>query len=308
MRLISFLTTDGRPSIGVADDTGVRDLTDALSPLIGSGGHNLVSPIRRLLQATGGALYTIGDKLAEAHQLSWAEVTLQAPVPDPTKIVAAPVNYVDHQNEMNESVHVGSLGVFLKAPSSLIPSGSVVRLPYSDRRFDQEGELGLIIGRTASHVSAADALDYVAGYTNVLDMTMRGGEDRSVRKSFDTFTPCGPFLVTPDEVGPLGELDLRCAVNGRLRQHAAIADLIWNVPSLIEYISAVMVLHPGDIISTGTPAGVGSVDDDDEITAEVTNLGLLTVSVSTRGAVLCPTSGAHRGPVPPTDLTPVRAR
>ncbi|MHA6781213.1 fumarylacetoacetate hydrolase family protein [Pseudonocardia saturnea] len=300
MRLVSFRTTAGVPSVGVAVDDGVLDLTAALGP---SGPH-VVSPMRRLLAATDGDLGALSEPAGPV--LGWDEITLQAPVPDPTKIVAAPVNYVDHQSEMSQTVHVGSLGVFLKAPSSLVPDGGVVRLPYSDRRFDQEGELGVVIGRTASRVSAADALDHVAGYTCVLDMTMRGGEDRSVRKSFDTFTPCGPHLVTPDEVGPPDELELRCTVNGRLRQLARVADLIWDVPSLIEYASSVMVLHPGDLISTGTPAGVGAVGHGDEIVAEIGGVGRLAVTVSSTGAVLCPTSGAGAGPVPPAELTPVR--
>ncbi len=300
MRLVSFRTTAGVPSAGIVVDDGVLDVTAALGP---SGPH-VVSPMRRLLAATGGDLGALSHPAGPV--LGWDQITLQAPVPDPTKIVAAPVNYVDHQAEMSQTVHVGSLGVFLKAPSSLVTDGGVVRLPYSDRRFDQEGELGVVIGRTASRVSAADALQYVAGYTCVLDMTMRGGEDRSVRKSFDTFTPCGPYLVTPDEVGPLDELELRCTVDGRLRQLARVADLIWDVPSLIEYASSVMVLHPGDLISTGTPAGVGAVEHGNEIVAEIGGVGRLAVTVSTTGAVLCPTSGAGAGPVPPAELTPVR--
>ncbi|GAA3224978.1 hypothetical protein GCM10017691_13440 [Pseudonocardia petroleophila] len=306
MRLVSFLTTGGVPSVGVPVDDGVLDLTAGLEPVIGPSGAHTVSPMRRLLAATGGDLRALSGR--GAPRLGRGEYTLQAPVPDPTKIVAAPVNYVDHQAEMSQTVHVGSLGVFLKAPSSLVADGGVVRLPYSDRRFDQEGELGVVIGRTASRVTAASALDHVAGYTCVLDMTMRGGEDRSVRKSFDTFTPCGPHLVTPDEVGPLDALELRCAVNGSLRQLARVADLIWDVPRLIEYVSSVMVLHPGDLISTGTPAGVGAVGHGDEVVAEVDGVGRLGVTVSSTGAVPCPTSGAGAGPVPPAELTPVRGR
>lgn len=302
MRLVSFLNGAGVPSVGVAVDGGVLDLTATLGP---SGPH-VVSPMRRLLAATDGDLGTLSEPAGPV--LGRDDITLQAPVPDPTKIVAAPVNYVDHQAEMSQTVHVGSLGVFLKAPSSLVPDGGVVRLPYSDRRFDQEGELGVVIGRTASGVRAADALRYVAGYTCVLDMTMRGGEDRSVRKSFDTFTPCGPHLVTPDEVGPLDGLELRCTVNGELRQLARVADLIWDVPSLIEYASSVMVLHPGDLISTGTPAGVGAVEDGDGIAVEISGVGRLAVTVSSAGAGPCPTSGAGAGPVPPAELTPVRGR
>lgn len=219
-------------------------------------------------------------------------------VPDPSKIVAAPVNYLDHQSEMNEDAHIDALGVFLKAPSSVIPNGGTVSLPYLDRRFDQEGELALVIGRTARHVAKEDAVDHIAGYTCLLDLTMRGGEDRSTRKSFDTFTPVGPHLVTPDEVGELSALRLRTWVNGELRQDADIADLVWGVPALVSYISSVMTLHPGDIVSTGTPAGVGRITDGDTVVVEIDNVGRLEVTVSSAGAIACPTRGANRGPKP----------
>jgi 2-keto-4-pentenoate hydratase/2-oxohepta-3-ene-1,7-dioic acid hydratase in catechol pathway len=137
-----------------------------------------------------------------------------------------------------------SLGVFLKAPSSLTGDGGTVRLPYHDRRFDQEGELAVIIGKTASGVPRENALDIVAGYACLLDMTMRDGEDRSVRKSFDTFTPAGPWLITPAEVGDVAELELRTWVDDQLRQQARLADLIWDVPQLIAYVSSVMIAAP----------------------------------------------------------------
>jgi 2-keto-4-pentenoate hydratase/2-oxohepta-3-ene-1,7-dioic acid hydratase in catechol pathway len=233
---------------------------------------------------------------------------LAAVVPDPSKVVAAPVNYVDHQLEMTQDSHIDALGVFLKAPSSVTGHGSVVQIPYTDRRFDQEGELAVVIGRRASHVSADDALDFVAGYTCLLDMTLRGGEDRSVRKSFDTFTPVGPYLVTPDEVGPVAELELHTWVDGLLRQRADLKDLIWDVPRLISYISSVMVLEPGDIIATGTPEGVGQIFDGQSVAVEITNIPRLDVTVSSVGAVPCPTLGKDKGPPPPTTLTPVFER
>lgn len=162
-----------------------------------------------------------------------------------------------------------------------------------------------MIGRTASHVPEDQALEYVFGYTCLLDMTMRGGEDRSTRKSFDTFTPLGPHIVTPDEVGPVDALELRCWVNGQLRQHAKLADLIWNVPKLVAYVSSVMRLEPGDIIATGTPADVSQVHDGDTITVDITNIGQLEATVATDGAIISPTLGANHGPTPPTKPTPI---
>lgn len=296
MKLCSFLDPAGEQRVGAVTEAGIVDVTSQV-PTEGSGG-----PMRRLLAAGVdlAALRTDGPVVGEARLLP--------PVPDPTKVVAAPVNYRDHQAEMSQDSHIDSLGVFLKAPSSLVGPGDVVRLPYHDRRFDQEGELAVVIGRRASHVRAPAALDHVAGYTCLLDMTMRGGEDRSVRKSFDTFTPMGPYLVTPDEVGRLSDLELHTWVAGALRQRADIRDLIWGVPELIAYVSSVMELLPGDVLATGTPAGVGQVHDGDAVAVEITNVGRLEVTVSGRDAVACPTRGRDRGPRPPATLTPVFER
>ncbi|CAL9638961.1 hypothetical protein SUDANB60_06250 (plasmid) [Streptomyces sp. enrichment culture] len=293
MRVCSF-TRNGERRVGVVVDGHVHDVTDQVPT--GDG-----SPMRRLL-ASG-----LDPATLDASGPAVPDPDLLPPVPDPGKIVAAPVNYVDHQVEMSAS-QIGALGVFLKAPSSVLPHGGVVRLPYHDRRFDQEGELAVVIGRTASHVRAEDALDHVFGYTCLLDMTMRGGEDRSVRKSFDTFTPFGPTVVTCDEAGHIPDLELHTRVNGRLRQRADLEDLIWDVPRLIAYISSVMVLHPGDVIATGTPAGVGQVHEGDTITVDITGLDRLEVSVTAQGAVGCPTQGRDAGPRPPATLTPVFER
>lgn len=235
-----------------------------------------------------------------------ADVTIDPIVPDPGKVVAAPVNYRDHQAEMQEDAAIDSLGVFLKAPTSVLADGSTVQLPYTDRRFDQEGELAVVIGRHARHLALEEALDAIAGYTVLLDMTMRGGEDRSTRKSFDTFTPVGPWLVTPDEAPRFEEMRLRTWVSGELRQDADITALIWDVPSLLVYVSSVMTLRPGDIVTTGTPAGIGEVKDADTVEAEIDGIGRLRVTVSSTGAVPCPTRGASRGPKPPEVVTPVR--
>jgi 2-keto-4-pentenoate hydratase/2-oxohepta-3-ene-1,7-dioic acid hydratase in catechol pathway len=235
-----------------------------------------------------------------ADPVPLAGVRLRVPVADPSKIIAAPVNYRDHQAEMSSDAQVGALGFFLKAPSSLLDPGGTIQLPYHDRRFDQEGELALVIGRTARRVSEADALACVFGYTGLLDITMRGGEDRSTRKSFDTFTPMGPVLVTADEFGDPGDVELRCWVSGGLRQKAGTRDLIWGVARLVSYASSVTTLYPGDVITTGTPAGVGPLAAGDTIRLELSGLGLdLTATVAADSTVASPTSGHGRGPVPP---------
>jgi 2-keto-4-pentenoate hydratase/2-oxohepta-3-ene-1,7-dioic acid hydratase in catechol pathway len=244
----------------------------------------------------GGGLAGPGD----ADGIPLRDVRLRVPVADPSKIIAAPVNYRDHQAEMSVDTQVDALGFFLKAPSSLLDPGGTIQLPYHDRRFDQEGELALVIGRTARRVSEEEALSYVFGYTGLLDITMRGGEDRSVRKSFDTFTPMGPVLVTADEFGDPGDVELRCWVAGDLRQEASTRDLIWGVARLVAYASSVTTLYPGDVITTGTPAGVGPLAAGDTIRLEISGLGLdLAAQVAADATVASPTSGGGRGPVPP---------
>jgi 2-keto-4-pentenoate hydratase/2-oxohepta-3-ene-1,7-dioic acid hydratase in catechol pathway len=270
-----------------------------------AGDRVIPLPARTMRDAI--AAWSAGELTAPGHEegIPLRDVRLRVPVPDPSKIIAAPVNYRDHQTEMSVDSHVGALGFFLKAPSSLLDPGGTIQLPYHDRRFDQEGELALVIGRTARRVSEHDALSYVFGYTGLLDITMRGGEDRSTRKSFDTFTPMGPVLVTADEFGDPGDVRLRCWVAGDLRQQASTRDLIWDVARLVSYASSVATLYPGDVISTGTPAGVGPITAGDTIRLELSGLGLdLEARVAADEATASPTSGHNRGPVPPPPPPP----
>jgi len=276
MKLAS--TLDGRLH-AVLDDRSV-DLTDALGLRPGAGG-----PLLAFLERGGSLsdLQALDVDALPSQPLDLAR--LAAPVARPGKVVGAPVNYLDHQAEMGEQRTIADYGMFLKAPSSVIgPTGSV-RLPYTDVRTDHEGELGVVIGRTASRVPVERALDHVLGYAPVLDITVRSGEDRSTRKSFDTFTPFGPWVTTADEVPDPGALDLRCWVDGELRQHASTADLIYGVAELIAYTSHVMTLHPGDVIATGTPAGVGPIAAGQRVVVEIAGLGRLDVGVTDEGAI-----------------------
>lgn len=307
VRLASF----GDKRLGIVIDGEVLDVTDEL----GISEHG-ISPMRVVIERWshyGPRLQgrrAPGAERGRSSPVPLSQVDLLAPVPDPTKIFAAPVNYVDHQNEMNVEHQISGLGLFLKAPSSLVGSGSTVMLPYHDRRFDQEAELAVVIGERARHVSVEHALEHVFGYTALLDITMRGGEDRSTRKSFETFTPMGPWLVTADEFGSPTGADIRCWVGAELRQDASTSDLIWGVDRLVAYASSVTTLLPGDIISTGTPAGVGPLSDGDAIEVEVEGIGdRLRVAVSAAGAVASPTSGGSTGAasaVPPGRLGPRR--
>jgi 2-keto-4-pentenoate hydratase/2-oxohepta-3-ene-1,7-dioic acid hydratase in catechol pathway len=280
MRLVVF--DDSR--LGLLRDERVVDVSD----LVGAGAADW--PPVFLLRAIAGfdrLRPRLEDALRSRPGVPLGQVQLRAPVVFPNKVIAAPVNYRAHIEEMRPLIKgelhaIEKYGVFLKAPSSVVGPGATVELPFPDRRTDHEVELGVVIGRTARDVAAEDAMRYVFGYTGVMDITVRGEEDRSTRKSFDTFTPVGPVLVTADEIPDPHGLQLQLWVNGERRQNGNTRDMIWNVPRLIEYASHVMTLYPGDLFSTGTPEGVGPLTPGDEVTLEVERIGRMSVRVELR--------------------------
>lgn len=284
MRLVTY--DGGR--VGYLADDRVVDLGDL------AGGYGEPGAMRRLLARWAEVRDSLPAPSA-TNSVALAEVSLDAPVPDPSKIVAAPVNYRDHKSEMELKVDISDLAVFLKAPSSIIAHGGVVRLPYADRRVDQEGELAAVIGKRARNVSEAEALDHVVAYTGLLDITMRGGEDRSTRKSFDTFTPLGPWLVTTDEADAADAIGLDCTVAGVHRQSSNTRHLIWSVAKLVSYISTVMTLEVGDVIATGTPSGVGPLSAGDEVSVTLSSIGTLTVTVAGSDGTVSPTGTRPSG-------------
>lgn len=223
-----------------------------------------------------GALQEL-EKTGKGKPLS--EVRLRQPVTKPGKIVAAPVNYLKHQAEMNEQHTIKDLGVFLKATSSIIGQGDYIELPFEDRRTDHELELGFVIGKKGKDIKPENALDYIFGYICLNDVVIRGKEDRSYRKSFDTFTPIGPWIVTKDEIPDPGNLDIKLTVNGEIRQDTNTKNLIYNVPKIIEYASECYTLYPGDVFATGTPEGVAPIEAGDEVTLDVQGVGKLTNKV-----------------------------
>ncbi|MFF8680856.1 fumarylacetoacetate hydrolase family protein [Streptomyces sp. NPDC015237] len=271
MRLALF--NKGR--LGLVDGDDLIDVTDQVA---GADTAGPAGALQRCIEAASDGA-TVPFELDGRTRIPLADAALDAPLPRPGKIIGAPVNYLDHKAEMEYTTSVADLGVFLKANSSVIGPGEDILLPYSDKRTDQEGELGVVIGRTTTHVSADDALDHVFGYTCVLDITVRSGEDRSTRKSFDTFTPIGPWIVTADEIPDPDTLDLRCDVGGTTRQRTNTAGLIFGVRELIAYTSSVMTLHPGDVIATGTPAGVGPLAHGDRVVLDIEKVGRLEVGV-----------------------------
>jgi 2-keto-4-pentenoate hydratase/2-oxohepta-3-ene-1,7-dioic acid hydratase in catechol pathway len=229
--------------------------------------------------------------MAAAHGASRhaiADVVLRSPVLNPGKIVAAPVNYRKHlaeaiaEPETFSAAHVRQIqetGLFLKATSSLIGAGSPVLIRHPLRRTDHEVELAVIMARRCDRVSRADALNYVAGYSIGLDITIRGPEERSLRKSLDTYTVLGPWLVTADEIPDPSGLDLALDVNSSPRQRANTRDLIMSVPELIEFASSFYSFEPGDILLTGTPEGVGPIVIGDQMKASIEAIGTMSVAV-----------------------------
>jgi 2-keto-4-pentenoate hydratase/2-oxohepta-3-ene-1,7-dioic acid hydratase in catechol pathway len=217
-----------------------------------------------------------------------SEVKLLSPVANPGKIVAAPVNYKLHLDESRADTQINfgtqvktidDYGVFLKAPSSMIGAGDVVMADWPDRRIDHEIELAFVIGKQGFRIAEEDALSHVAGYMIGLDMTIRGTEDRSFRKSLNTFTVFGPHLVTADEIADPGNLDFEIKVNGETRQKSNTSLLIWNVQKLIAYASKAYTLYPGDVFMTGTPEGVAPVVPGDSMHAWIEGIGEMTVAV-----------------------------
>ncbi|WP_322034014.1 fumarylacetoacetate hydrolase family protein [Paraburkholderia sp. J76] len=227
--------------------------------------------------------------LARATTFALSEVTLLAPVANPGKIIGAPINYRDHIDEANADQEIANgktfttleqFGLFIKAPTALNGPDGIVEFPFPERRTDHEVELGVIIGKQAKRVPREHALEYVFGYCVALDMTVRGPEFAGFRKSADTFAVIGPWITTADEIADPNALDLDLTVNGEPRQNSNTKYLIYNVQHLIEYASAMYTLQPGDVIMTGTPAGVGPVKPGDVIHARVSQLGDLTVRMA----------------------------
>ena len=226
------------------------------------------------------------------------QVRLRAPVLNPSKVVATAVNYAEHVAEMRDEIlgrtrsstdpWMLEFDVFLKAPSSVVGPRDDVRLPArvldAGREIHHESELAFVIGKGGSQIPEDEALSHVLGYTIGLDITERGTGDRSRRKSYDTFTPLGPWLTTADEVPDPHALQIRLWVNGEVRQEAHTRDMLVKIPGIIAYASSVMRLEPGDVILTGAPPGVGEIHPGDHLVAEISDLGRMELRVTAPAA------------------------
>ena len=274
--------------IGLVRGRNVHDVSpilDALPPL------RYPLPFGDALIANLGALRERMERLADsAPPRPVAEVRLKSPVANPSKIIGTPANYHAHVEEARLDAEISvynagrqrtveEQGLFLKASSSLVGPSEGVTVKFPDRRTDHEAELGIVIGRKTGFVAEADALGVVAGYAIALDMVVRGKEDRSFRKSPDTYAVLGPWLVTPDELGNPDDLQFTLHVNGELRQAANTKEMIIGCARQISWASTIYTLYPGDIIMSGTCAGVAPVKPGDVMTLDFARIGTMTVPV-----------------------------
>jgi 2-keto-4-pentenoate hydratase/2-oxohepta-3-ene-1,7-dioic acid hydratase in catechol pathway len=280
MKLVRF--NDGR--IGVTDGQRVVDVTtlagvDATAwPPVGM--NQVIQNFAKFATAFQQALNTqLGIPIADVH--------LQTPIPWPNKLLAYPVNYHDHATEMASRGLANIQGFFLKSNSSLSGASEPIELPaLPGREIHHECEIALIIGKTGRQIPVEKALDHLFGYACLLDMTIRGKEERVMRKSYDSFTPVGPWIVTADEVPDPRNIDMKLWVNGELKQEANTRDLIVDIAHMISIASSAATLYPGDIIASGTPAGVGPVHAGDLVSIEVAHIGRMDIPViqGNRGA------------------------
>jgi len=272
--------------LGLVEADGVRDVTAALSVL-----PTCHYPLPRndlLITHLPAVMAEITRIAPTAPKLPLAGLRWLSPVANPGKIVAAPVNYKKHLDEAreqaeihhnNQILEIQKIGLFLKANSSLCGASAGVALQHLDRRNDHEAELVVVIGKGGRNIKAADAWGHIAAYCTGLDMTVRGPQERSLRKSIDSYSVLGPWLVTADEIGHADQMDFSLHVNGELRQKANTRDLLIGIPELIEFASSYYSLEPGDLLYTGTPEGVAPVVPGDVITTSFAGIGEMTVAV-----------------------------
>lgn len=270
---------------GIVRDGNVYDVTQMVQPLLEPKpwpphGDALICHLKTVREALEGK--DLGAAVGTTESVSWL-----APIAPP-KLICAPVNYHAHVAEAAAqpgvfktglSSRIDEAGLFLKASSSAVGPGEGVAVRFPDRRTDHEMELGVIIGHHAENVTEDKALDYVAGYCIALDMTVRGQEDRSFRKSIQSYAVLGPYVTTADEVGDPEQLDFWLKVNGKPRQQSNTSKMIFGVRRLIAWASRWYTLFPGDVIFSGTPEGVGPVGDGDVMECWIDKVGEMRVPV-----------------------------
>jgi 2-keto-4-pentenoate hydratase/2-oxohepta-3-ene-1,7-dioic acid hydratase in catechol pathway len=229
---------------------------DKVVSLSSAGFHSVLA----IVEGGPEMLKRVKSAMETAPSYPLADVKLLAPIPKPTKIICIGLNYRDHAIESKMEIPKTPT-VFSKYPSCTIGKGESIVLPKNSEKPDYEAELAVVIGKNGRHIPAEKWREYVFGYMNLNDVSARDFQMATsqwmIGKTFDTFAPMGPYLVTDDEVADPHNLDISLTINGETLQHSNTKELIFRIPDLIAYLSSVFTLEPGDVISTGTPSGVG---------------------------------------------------
>ncbi len=290
MKLVRYKSgTEER--LGVISGDRIVDISGAYS------GFGVSQSMREFLAGGADSLHAARAAISgaagsdnELYSVPLATAALLAPVGDPQKIICIGQNYRDHCVEQNQPLPERAI-IFAKFPSALIGPGANIVLPRISEQVDYEAELAFVIGKKARHVAEADAKEYIAGYMCLNDVSARDiqfSDKQWVRgKTFDTFAPTGPALVTADEIEDPHNLDIQLTLNGNVMQKSNTSNLIFGVYHLVSYLSAAMTLEPGDIVTTGTPGGVGIfrnppvlLKPGDAVSVTIQGLGTLTNSVA----------------------------
>jgi len=270
---------DRRIAVELGDGGDYADITAADA--------SLPRDMKKLLEMEDGILKA-ETAAKTAPKIARADARLMACIYDPEKIVCIGMNYVDHCTEQNMPVPTEPV-VFSKFASAITEPGSPIMLPDETKELDFEVELCIVIGKTARRVPKAEAMNYVAGYTVAHDVSARdwqlkrNGGQWLMGKTFDTFAPIGPAIVTVDEVGDIHDKGIRCRLNGETVQDSSTKQLVFDVPTVVEWVSKLVTLKPGDLIFTGTPPGVGCfrkpplwLKDGDVVEVEIDGIGCIS--------------------------------
>ena len=276
-----------RDRLGIVQGNQVADVSAVLAHLPpsrwpGAWGDPLIASLEHLRPHLESALKS-------AALVPISSVRLESPISLPSKIIGAPANFAQHIEESKADAAIAASGtiktiaehgLFLKASSSLVGFGDGISLRFLDRRTDHEAEFVVVIGTEGADIPEDRALDYVAGYSLGLDVTLRGSEERSFRKSIDSYTVLGPWFVTKEEIKDPDNVQFRLRVNGVTKQDANTRDMLFSVRQLIALASRFYRLYPGDLIYTGAPAGVGQIQVGDKIEVDCEPIGAGTVMVA----------------------------
>ena len=291
---MKFCTYDDKQAGVVVDDKVYPVGAAMVAAGILKEGYTMVQVIEAMT-GNADAPACVDECIRSGEATPLDQVTLRAPVDNPTSLWAAAANYMDHRKEMESRMGGGHQELpdkddhmsqdFLKPVSSIIGPGGTVIIPKVSHDVDFECELCVVIGKTARKVTEDEALDYVFGYTICWDISQRdpwgrGKQNtRNIRKGFDTFSPQGPWIVTADEIPEPQDLHLRAWHNGEQVMTAHTSDMICGVRDHIRFLSSVVTLRPGDLITTGTPAGVHTLLDGDKLRGEIEKIGVMELNV-----------------------------